>query len=78
MELPLKEVIEMRKKYLDVIKVSYPMSNRAYVVSVNNKVLEDGGGVANNDVDINSGLEPESIVILETAGLFNQGNKRIK
>ena len=68
----------MRKKYLDVIKVSYPMSNRAYVVSVNNKVLNSEGLPSNNDVNINSGLEPETVVILETAGLFTQANKRIK
>ncbi len=68
----------MAKKYLDLIAISYPLSNRAYVVAVNNKVLEDGGGVANNDVDIDNGLEPETVVILEAAGLFNKANRRIK
>ncbi len=68
----------MRKKYLDVIKVSYPMSNREYVVAVNNEVLNSEGLPSNNNVDINSGLEPESIVILETAGLFNKLNRTIR
>ena len=67
----------MVKRYKDLIKIGYPMSNRAYVVAVNNHVLEDEGQVANNDVDINS-LEPETENILVAAGLFNKANKDIK
>ena len=67
----------MVKRYKDLIKIGYPMSNRAYVVAVNNHVLEDEGQVANNDVDINS-LEPETENILVAAGLFNKANKDIR
>ncbi len=70
--------IKMRKKYLDLIAISYPLSNKNYVVAVNNKVLEDGGQVANNDVDINGGLEPTTVEILEKAGLLNRANKDIR
>ncbi len=68
----------MRKKYRDLIAISYPMSNRAYVVAVNNEVLNNEGLPSNNDVDISSGLEPQTIVILEAAGLFNNANRVIK
>ena len=68
----------MKKKYTDLIKLGYSMSNQAYVVAVNNHVLEDEGQVARNDVDINSGLEPETETILVAAGLFNKANKDIK
>ena len=68
----------MVKRYKDLIKIGYPMSNRAYVVAVNNHVLEDEGQVANDDVDINTGLEPETQNILVAAGLFNKANKDIK
>ncbi len=66
----------MGKKYLDLIRISYPMSNLAYVVSVNNKVLEDGGQPPNNSVEL-ANLEPETIVVLEKAGLFNAANRNI-
>ena len=68
----------MKKKYLDLIKIGYPLSNRAYVVAVNNHVLEDGGQATNNDVDINGGLEPTTVEILEKAGLLNRANKDIR
>ena len=68
----------MKKRYLDLIAISYPMSNRAYVIAVNNKVLEDEGQTANNQVDINTGLEPETENILRAAGLFNWANRRIR
>ena len=68
----------MGKKYRDLIKISYPMSNLAYVISVNNKVLEDGGNPPNNNVNTETGLEPETVVILEKAGLFNGANRDIK
>ncbi len=68
----------MKKRYKDLIAIGYPMSNRAYVVTVNKHVLEDEGQVANNDVDINGGLEPKTVVILEAAGLQNKANKDIR
>jgi len=68
----------MAKKYLELIKIGYPLSNRAYVVAVNNEVLNSEGLPSNNDVDIDTGLQPETLVILEAAGLFNAANKGIK
>ncbi len=67
----------MKKKYTDLIKIGYPMSNRAYVVAVNNHVLEDEGQIANNQVGI-EGLEPDTVVILKAAGLQNRANKDIR
>ena len=68
----------MIKRYQELLAIGYPMSNRAYVIAVNNKVLEDGGQPANNDVNISTGLEPETLVILEAATLFNRANKEIR
>jgi len=68
----------MAKKYIRLIQIGYPLTNRNYVVSVNNKVLEDGGQAANNQVDINTGLEPETIEILVAAGLQNKYNRSIR
>ena len=68
----------MAKKYLELIKIGYPLSNRAYVVAVNNEVLNSEGLPSNNNVDIDTGLQPETLVILEAAGLFNKANKGIK
>ena len=68
----------MAKKYLDKLKYAYPLSNRAYVVAVNDKVLEDGGNPPNPTVNIKTGLEPETVVIIQAAGLFNDKNRSIK
>ena len=68
----------MKKKYLDLVKIGYPLSNRAYAIAVNNKVLEDEGQTANNQVDINTGLEPTTIEILVAAGLQNKYNRSIR
>ena len=68
----------MAKKYLDLIKIAYPYSNRAYVVAVNDKVLEEGGSQANPDVNIESGLEDQTVTILKAAGLFTAANRKVK
>ncbi len=68
----------MAKKYQKLIKIGYPMSNRAYVIAVNNYVLEDEGQPHNNNVDIDSGLEPKTETILIAAGLQNRANKGIR
>lgn len=65
-------------KYNDLLKIGYPLVNPAYVVAVNNKVLEDQGEVVNNQVDINGGLEADTVIILKEAGLMNKANKVIK
>ena len=66
------------KKYLDLIRYAYPISNVAYVIAVNNEVLDSEGLPPNPNVDIESGLEPTTKVILEQAGLFNLANKRVR
>ncbi len=68
----------MKKKYKDLIDIGYPLSNVAYVIAVNNHVLENEGLAANNHVNVDTGLEPETLVILEAAGLFNKANKGIR
>jgi len=68
----------MAKKYLDLIKIGYPLTNKKYVISVNNKVLEAGGSQANPDVNIDGGLENETVTILQAAGVFNKLNRSIK
>jgi len=65
----------MAEKYLDLIRIAYPMSNKAYVITVNNEVLNSK---PNDDVNIETGLEPRTIVMLEAAGLFNKANKEIR
>ena len=68
----------MAKKYLDKLKYSYPLSNRAYVIAVNDEVLDGEGLPANPTVNIETGLEPLTIVIIQEAGLFNKANRTIK
>ena len=66
------------KKYKDLMAIAYPLSNIKYVVSVNDVVLESKGEEPNPSVNINSGLEPQTAIMLDKAGLFNSANKTIK
>ncbi len=67
----------MKKRYEELVKIGYPMSNLRYVVSVNNYILNEEGKPSNNSVNIDSELEPDTITVLKMAGLQNRANKEI-
>jgi len=56
------------------IKLGYPLSNRSYIVAVNDAMLEE----PNPNVNINTGLDPKTINVLNAAGLFTKANKDMK
>ena len=64
------------KRYKDLIKIGYPMSNLSYVIALNDRVLEDKGE-APTHISEHSLLEPETIEIMSIAGIFNKKNKEI-
>ena len=66
----------MKKRYRDIIAISYPMSNINYIRQLNDRVLEEKGEepthIFKHDL-----LEPETVEIMAVAGIFNRPNKEL-